>query len=211
MKTPALFIDIDRVLIREIESSENTGSVRLIRSAGKALSEINSLSIPVISILKLPKKYYTEKIINKTAFEKEFKRKLTRNSARTDAIYFCDECARTMKKAKFSTYKPDGSVFKQAAEKFNIDLKKCWLVTDSPFSLLTAKSLELFGKILIQTSNGKKCEKHLLDEKIDLESLNFEVFSNFNIARSVLKKSLQNLLDNKSESIKSQNQEVLKD
>ena len=122
MKTPALFIDIDRVLIREIESSENIESVRLIRSAGKALSEINSLSIPVISILKLPKKYYTENIINKTVFEKEFKRKLTRNSARTDAIYFCDECMKAKKKAKFAAYKPDASVFKQAAEKFNIEL-----------------------------------------------------------------------------------------
>ncbi len=208
MKTPALFIDIDRVLIRDMESSENIESVRLIRSAGKALSEINSLSIPVISILKLPKEYYSNNIINKSVLEKEFKRKLIRNSAKTDALYFCDECMNTKKNVKFGKYKPDASVFLQAADRFNINLKKCWLVTDSAYSILTAKSLELFGEILIRTGTGIECEKHFADEKIDLKSLNVEVFSSFNIARSVLKKSLKNLLNDKSESIESQKQEV---
>ncbi|MCD4657192.1 MAG: hypothetical protein K8S87_06570 [Planctomycetes bacterium] len=209
MKTPALFIDIDRVLIRDIETRENIDCVRLIRSAGKALSEINSLSIPVISILKLPKEYFSNNIINKTVFEKELKRKFTRYSAKTDALYFSEHCVKTNKNAVLAEYEPDTSIFLDAANRFNMDLKKCLLVTDCAYSLLSAKSLEMFGTILISTCKGKNSEMHFADEKIDLKSMNVEVFSSFNIARSVLKKSFKQLLEDKSESIEPQKQEVL--
>ena len=54
MKTPALFLDIEGVLIRDIESHENLENMRFIRSAGKALSEIKRVAKQkiIISTLK---------------------------------------------------------------------------------------------------------------------------------------------------------------
>ena len=195
MKTPALFIDIDGVLIRDIETQENVENIRLIRSAGPALSDINSLSVPVITLLKLPTELYAATVANKVQVLKELKRKLARASARIDALYIFDEYHKNSQNGILKKYKPNTDQIVEACEKFNIDLTKSWMVTDNVFSIITAHTLEMHGTILVKTGKGVFHEKYLNQNNLTFDGMKVEVFSSFSICRSTLKKSFSNLIE----------------
>ncbi len=214
---PALFIDRDGVLVRDVGGVTSPKNMRLIRSAGKALTELNKLPISIILLIGQPKDI--EKLITKAQadiLDKELRKKLSRLNASYSTTFICPEPPETpddFSKVDFSCASPSAGFILNAAEKLHIELQNSWIVTGKYLTLLSARNAGILNGVLVRTGSGKDEEKFILSNKEELKPLNVEVFSSLNIARSMLCQFFSRILsDGKSdEKIYSGRQQELKE
>jgi len=84
---PALFIERDGVLTHNTQELAEINQIRLIRTAGKALADINSISIPVILIVEQSEEQDRFLTLRQAEIlEMELKRKLNRLNASYTSI-----------------------------------------------------------------------------------------------------------------------------
>jgi D,D-heptose 1,7-bisphosphate phosphatase len=165
MKNIAVFLDRDGTINKEVDLLYKKEQFELLPGVGKAIKKLNSKELKVIVITNQPviaRGLCTEKDVNE--IHKLMITQLKKFSAFLDGIFFCphhpDANLESYRK-NCDCRKPNIGLLKKAAKKFNLDLKKCFMVGDSTRDIKTGKAAGC-KTVLVKTGYGG------LDKKYDV-------------------------------------------
>jgi D-glycero-D-manno-heptose 1,7-bisphosphate phosphatase len=150
---PAVFLDRDGTVIEDAGYLRDPSQVRLLPGAAEAIRRLNSSGLPVLvvtnqsgiarGVLSLDQYRATEAHLDQV---------LANKGARLDGHYFCPHLPEIT--GPCDCRKPGGLLYRQAAERLNLDLGQSWWVGDRVRDLLPAKEFGARG-ILVLTGVGK--------------------------------------------------------
>jgi histidinol-phosphate phosphatase family protein len=156
-KRPAIFLDRDGTIIKQVELLHKVSDVKLFRDAASAIKTFNHLGYVTVIVTNQP--VVARGIIG----TKEVDRihavlisRLAKKGATIDAVYFCPHhpLANVKKyRMKCSCRKPAIGMIVKATKKFNIDVKKSFLIGDSTRDVAAGKRARL-KVILVKTGHG---------------------------------------------------------
>jgi histidinol-phosphate phosphatase family protein len=151
-KYPAAFLDRDGTIIYDKNYLSNPDKVKLYSFAAESINRLKSAGFKVIIITNqsgIARGIFSEKDLERV--HKKFLSLLKKSGASIDGLYYCPH----IDEDKCECRKPKIGMPLQAAKKFNIDLKKSFVVGDSIRDYLTGFNMSGKG-ILILTGHGKK-------------------------------------------------------
>ena len=158
----AVFLDRDGTVNTEVDYLSSVKDLRLIKNAAKAIRILNQNKVKVIIVTNqsgISRGIFSIDDLNNV--HNELKRRLRRNGAHIDAIYYCphhpDE--------KCSCRKPKKGMFEKAAKDFDLKLNKCYVVGDKLTDIKAAHNISAKG-ILVRTGYGKLEQNKLMDADI---------------------------------------------
>lgn len=141
---PAIFLDRDGVINREVDNLSDIRQLRLLPYAAAALKKLNQSGFLVIIITNQPvvaRGWITEDDLG--LIHRELLLRLAKKGAKIDAIYYCPHHP----KANLLKYridcedrKPNIGLIKKAINRFKISLKNSFFVGDSTTDIQTAKN-----------------------------------------------------------------------
>jgi len=151
-----LFLDRDGTVNEEVEFLSSPAGVHLIPGAAAAIREANSLGLKVIIITNqsgVARGYFSEQDVH--AVNDELLRQLAAEGARVDAIYYCPH--HPDGNAPFNINcdcrKPNTAMLRQAAERFDLDLTRSFVVGDRLSDLQAGNNVGA-SSILVLTGYG---------------------------------------------------------
>ena len=169
---PAIFLDRDGVLNREVGNLSNIEDFILIPKVAKAIKKINQADFYAVVITNQPviaKGFCTWKEL--LDIHKKMETELLKEGAKLDAIYFCPHhpdkgFEGEVKKYKIdcNCRKPKHGMILRAAADLNIDLKKSVMIGDST----TDREMSLragVGFVGVKTGHGLKDNQYLFKSK----------------------------------------------
>ena len=149
----AVFLDRDGTIIEDAGYLRDPAGVRLLPGAAQAIRRLNEHGLIVVvatnqsgiarGLLTLDQYRATERRVDEL---------LTLEGARLDAHYFCPHLPELS--GPCDCRKPGSLLYRQAAERFGIDLTRSWWVGDRLRDVLPAKSFSARG-ILVGTGAGE--------------------------------------------------------
>jgi D-glycero-D-manno-heptose 1,7-bisphosphate phosphatase len=149
----AVFLDRDGTIIEDAGYLRDPAGVRLLPGVAQAIRQLNEHGLIVVvatnqsgiarGLLTLDQYRATERRVDEL---------LTLQGARLDAHYFCPHVPELS--GPCDCRKPGSLLYRQAAERFGIDLPRSWWVGDRVRDLLPAKSFGARG-ILVLTGAGE--------------------------------------------------------
>jgi D-glycero-D-manno-heptose 1,7-bisphosphate phosphatase len=149
----AVFLDRDGTIIEDGGYLGDPGKVRLLPGAAGAIRQLNQHDFRVLvvtnqsgiarGLLSLEDYHATEQRLNEL---------LARGKALVDADYFCPHLPEVS--GPCECRKPGTLLYRQAAERFGVDLQESWWVGDRIRDLLPARALGGQG-ILVLTGAGR--------------------------------------------------------
>jgi histidinol-phosphate phosphatase family protein len=158
---PAVFLDRDGVLVREVDLLHDADQLELLPGAAKALSRLNQAGLLTVVVTNQP--VVARGLCDLRTVERihhKLETMLGSEGAFVDAIYFCPHHPDRGFPGENPTFKIDCDCRKpqigmiQAAQKdFNIDLRQSFLIGDSTTDLQTAKNAGL-RSALVRTGYG---------------------------------------------------------
>lgn len=175
IKRPAIFLDRDGVINKEIDQLHKVEDFELIKNVGKAIREINENGYYAIVITNQPmiaKGFCTyEDVIE---INKKMETELGKVGAKIDAIYLCPHhpdkgfSGENKKyKMKCSCRKPGIGMIKKAVKDLNIDLENSFFIGDSTTDAMTAKNAKIR---FIGVKTGYGCNDHKFSDRIKISS-----------------------------------------
>lgn len=155
----AVFLDRDGTIIKEIGNLtlKDINKVRFFKGAAEAIKKLNHAGFIVVVVTNQPvvaRGLATEKEVDQ--IHAILIKRLARRKAIIDAIYFCPhhpEATLLKYRVKCRCRKPNVKMLIQAAKKFNLDLKKSFLIGDRLADVRAAKKIGL-KMILVKTGYG---------------------------------------------------------
>ncbi len=158
----AVFLDRDGTINTEVDYLSSVKDLRLIKNTAKAIRILNQNQIKVIIVTNqsgISRGLFSIDDLDRV--HNELKRRLRRNGAHIDAIYYCphhpDE--------KCSCRKPKKGMFEKAAKDFDLKLNKCYIVGDKLADIKVAHNIFAMG-ILVRTGYGRSEQNKLKDADI---------------------------------------------
>jgi D-glycero-D-manno-heptose 1,7-bisphosphate phosphatase len=148
----AVFLDRDGTIIEDAGYLRNPAGVRLLPGAAQAIARLNQQGLVVVVVTNqsgIARGLLTEDDYNAT--ERRVDELLALEGARIDAHYFCPHLPELS--GPCECRKPGSLLYRQAAERFGIDLSRSWWVGDRVRDVLPAESLGGKG-ILVLTGVG---------------------------------------------------------
>ena len=149
IKRPAIFLDRDGVLIVEKDFLVDPDDIEFYPETIRALSAIKDdyIKIVVSNQSGITRGYFTSEDVER--INSEISKLLGAQGIVIDAWLFCphgpeDEC---------SCRKPRPGMILRAAEKFNIDLKKSWIMCDKSSDIEAGKASGI-KTVLVKTGYG---------------------------------------------------------
>ncbi len=173
LKRPAIFMDRDGVINREVDELTNIKELKLLPHSAKAIEIINStdyLSIVITNQASIAKGLMTDEHLSK--IHNKLETLLGRHCAKLDAIYYCPHHPEQGFKGEVASLKikclcrkPATGLIKQAVREFNIDPKKSYFIGDTTVDAQTAKNagIKFIG---VKTGYGLKDDKYKFDKRI---------------------------------------------
>ena len=158
-KRPAVFMDRDGTIIRQVELLSKVSQVKLFPDAAAAIRKFNTLGYLVVIITNQP--VIARGIIGPKEVDHIHAvliDRLAKKGAKIDAVYYCPHHPKAnVKKYRMECRcrKPNIGMITDAAKKFNIDLKKSFFVGDSTRDVLTGNRAKV-KMILVATGHGGK-------------------------------------------------------
>jgi D,D-heptose 1,7-bisphosphate phosphatase len=153
----AIFLDRDGTINVDKEYVYKIEDLEFIDSAIEGLQRMQTLGYGLIIVANqsgIARGKYTEE--DYFAFSKEMQKRLRKKGVIITAEYFCPHHPKGIIE-KYSIdcdcRKPKIGMLEQAAEDFNLDLKKCWMIGDSFSDILTGRNA---GCKTIQVTTGKE-------------------------------------------------------
>jgi len=161
-KCRAVFLDRDGTVNSEVDYLNSIKDLRLIRNTAKAIRILNLNRVKVIIVTNqsgISRGIFS--IDDLDNVHNELKRRLRRNGAYIDAIYYCphhpdDGC---------SCRKPKKGMFEKAANDFTLELNKCYVIGDKSSDIESAHNISAAG-ILVRTGYGKLEQNKLKEANI---------------------------------------------
>ena len=149
----AVFLDRDGTIIEDAGYLRDPAGVRLLPGAADAIKRLNAsgfLAIVVTNQSGIARGLLT--LDQYRATERRVDELLTLQGARLDAHYFCPHVPELS--GPCDCRKPGSLLYRQAAERFGIDLPRSWWVGDRMRDVLPAESFGARG-ILVLTGAGE--------------------------------------------------------
>jgi D-glycero-D-manno-heptose 1,7-bisphosphate phosphatase len=148
-----VFLDRDGTIIEDVGYLRQPDQVRLLPGVAAAIRRLNTARLPVIVVTNqsgIARGILTED--DYQASERRLDELLAREDARIDAHYFCPHLPEV--DGACECRKPGLLLYRQAAERFDVDLESSWWVGDRIRDVLPAESCGARG-ILVRTGAGE--------------------------------------------------------
>lgn len=148
----AVFLDRDGTIIEDVGFLRDPAEVRLLAGAAKAIRRLNEQDIPAIVVTNqsgIARGILT--VSDYQSAERRVDELLARDGARLDAHYFCPHLPEIT--GPCDCRKPGSLLYREAAERFDIDLRGSWWVGDRVRDVLPAEEFSGRG-ILVLTGAG---------------------------------------------------------
>lgn len=162
-RRPAVFLDRDGVLVKEVGNLHQEEDLYLLPGAAEAIKILNEAGYLAILITNQP--VIARGLCSLSGLKlihNKLETLLSREGARLDAIYFCphhpDKGYRgeiPEFKIKCNCRKPATGMIEKAQKEFSIDLSSSWLVGDTTVDLETARRAGI-RSILVETGYAGK-------------------------------------------------------
>jgi D-glycero-D-manno-heptose 1,7-bisphosphate phosphatase len=149
----AVFLDRDGTIIEDAGYLRDPAGVRLLPGAARAIRQLNEHGVIVVVVTNqsgIARGLIT--LDEYSATERRVDELLTAEGARLDAHYFCPHLPELS--GPCDCRKPGSLLYRQAAERFGIDLSRSWWVGDRVRDVLPAESFGARG-ILVLTGAGE--------------------------------------------------------
>lgn len=165
MPTPAIFIDRDGTINKEVSYLNNIQHFKLLPRVTTAIKTINQsgyLAVVVTNQSAIARGMLTIEKLHQ--IHERMQHNLGKGQAYLDKIYFCPHHYDVNIKSKASNdsfimncscRKPDTGMILQATKDLDIDLSKSWLIGDTTVDIMTAKSAKI-QSILVETGYAGK-------------------------------------------------------
>lgn len=159
----AVFLDRDGVITQEPPHyAHKIDQLRLIKNAAKAIRILNQAGFLIIIITNqagIAKGLFKEE--DTLNFNKEMLKRLNKQGAKIDAIYFCPHHP----KAKIPEYrcdcshrKPKSGMLQKAKDEYNINFKESYLIGDKISDIESGKKVKC-KSMLVKTGLGRNESK----------------------------------------------------
>lgn len=149
----AAFLDRDGTIIEEVGYLGKPEQVALLPGAAEAIARLNAnglLAIVVTNQSGIARGLLTEEDYWRT--ERRVDELLAQGGAQLDARYFCPHLPELT--GPCECRKPGSLLYREAAERFDIDLQRSWWVGDRLRDVIPAEAFGARG-ILVQTGTGE--------------------------------------------------------
>ncbi len=156
---PAVFLDRDGTIIKQVELLHRATDVKLLPGAAKAVKAMNKLGYLTVIVTNQPvvaRGISTPKEVDQ--IHALLIGRLGKSGAKIDAVYYCPHHSEaTLKKYRLrcKCRKPEIGMILDAAKKYGIDLKKSFMVGDSTRDTQAGNRAKL-RTILVKTGHGGK-------------------------------------------------------
>ena len=161
MGRPAVFLDRDGTITREVDYLRRVEDLRLLPHAADAIRRLNEADMPVVVTTNqsgIARGMLTEKDL--TAINDALQKRLAARGAHLDAIYFCPhhpEVGRPPYRRRCRCRKPAPGMLLRAAQDLDLDLTRSFAVGDSERDLLAGRKAGC-RTVLVLTGYGRKTE-----------------------------------------------------
>jgi D-glycero-D-manno-heptose 1,7-bisphosphate phosphatase len=149
----AVFLDRDGTIIEDTGYLHDSTRIRLLPGAPSAIRLLNARGLPALvvtnqsgiarGLLSLDEYHATERRLDEL---------LAREGARIDGHFFCPHLPEVS--GPCDCRKPGSLLYRQAAERFDLDLSRSWWVGDRARDVLPAREFGASG-ILVLTGAGE--------------------------------------------------------
>lgn len=153
MSRPAVFLDRDGTIIEDADFLRDAAGVRLLAGAAAAIGRLNAqgwLVVVVTNQSGIARGRVT--LDGYSATERRVDELLAADGAHLDAHYFCPHLPELS--GPCECRKPGTLLYRQAADRFGIDLSRSWWVGDRLRDLVPAEAFGARG-ILVLTGAGE--------------------------------------------------------
>ena len=161
MGRPAVFLDRDGTIIREVDYLRRVEDLRLLPHAAAAIRRLNEAGIPVVVTTNqsgIARGMLTEKDFE--AINDVLRKRLAARGAHLDAIHFCPhhpDAGRGPYRRRCRCRKPAPGMLLRAAKDLDLDLDGSFVVGDSERDLLAGRKVGC-RTVLVQTGYGRKTQ-----------------------------------------------------
>jgi len=175
---PAVFLDRDGTLIREVGGLTSPEQLELLHGAAAAVHELNHRGIRAVMVSNQPvvaKGFCTEADVE--AGHRKLQTLLGREHAFLDRLYYCPhhpekgfEGERPDLKIDCECRKPKPGMIIQAAREMNLDLKNSWLIGDTTVDVETARNAGV-KSVLVRTGHAGRDQKFTTEPTLTGENV----------------------------------------
>ena len=164
MGRPAVFLDRDGTIIREVEYLRSPRQLRLLPRAAAAICRLNRAGFAVVVTTNqsgIGRGLLTEEELEEV--HAVLRSRLGRRGARIDGIYFCPhhpEAARPEYRRRCRCRKPAAGMLLRAAREFDLDLGRCFAIGDSARDIEAGRRAGCRA-VLVRTGYGAETEARL--------------------------------------------------
>lgn len=162
---PAVFIDRDGTMIKQVEVLTEPAQVELLPGTGEAIADLNRRGFFVIGITNQPiveKGLLTMEGLD--AIHAKLQEMLSSAGAHFDGFFTCPHRFNPQKECECR--KPNPGLIRQAQAKFAIDMARSWFVGDRLRDVETGRRVGL-KTILVKTGGESKDDEFFPDAKPD--------------------------------------------
>lgn len=164
VKRPIVLVDRDGTLNVEKHYLSNPDDIELLPGVGEGIRRLREAELPVVVVTNqsgIARGYFDEDTLRK--IHHRLLVDLARYNTTLDAIYYCGAAGDSDDPDR----KPNPGMALQAAEKFNADLSKSFMVGDKPADIQMGKNIGA-KTILVRTGYGDKYDvtKHPIPDAI---------------------------------------------
>jgi len=174
-KNRAIFLDRDGVINKEVNYLSDPSDFEFIEGSIEALKILKQkrfLLIVISNQAGIARGYFTEETLKKI-HEKMIKI-LNQNDTKMDAIYYCPHHPKFT--GSCDCRKPNPGMILKAKLKYNIDLKRSYMVGDTLNDIKTGKAVKC-KTVLVLTGYGKDEQKKIRSIIPDMIFKNLKEFA----------------------------------
>ena len=160
-KNPALFLDRDGVVVKEVNYLQDPDDVELIEGAAEVIARANQANIPVILVTNqagIAYGYFGWSEFE--AVQTKLHNDLNQRGAHIDAVFACPfhQNGDTIWGGypEHEARKPNPGMLLRATKMLEIDLTKSWIVGDRDTDLEAGKKAGIAGGLHVLTGHGKR-------------------------------------------------------
>ncbi len=164
MGRPAVFLDRDGTIVREVEYLRSPRELRLLPRAAEAIRRLNEAGFAVVVVTNqsgIARGLLTEDDLEE--IHAVLRRRLARGRAKLDAIYFCPhhpEAARREYRRRCRCRKPAPGMLLRAAEELELDLGRSYAIGDGERDVEAGRRAGC-RTVLVRTGYGAGTEARL--------------------------------------------------
>jgi D-glycero-D-manno-heptose 1,7-bisphosphate phosphatase len=162
---PAVFLDRDGTIIREVHYIAHPQQVELLPGAASAIASLRDAGFACIMVSN--QSGVGRGMVSQTAMwqvQAEVSRQLQASGTQLDGVDFCpiapaaetDSAADRRSRIDHPDRKPAPGMLLRAAKEHNLDLSRSWMIGDMLSDVLAGKNAGCRGTIHVQTGHGSK-------------------------------------------------------